>query len=113
MKRKPRKKKQELKGNIQSGAIFIGDIGYMADNSQNYPDGIITPDPTNPFKDLDTFLEHTQNDANLDLPGSFNGDLPGRGVVIHTNMLNGSYTVKKRFDKVTGKLLEVKVRFKE
>lgn len=109
-KRKTRKKKQVLKGFIQSGTIFIGDIGYMAgDNSQSAEP--IQSDPLNPFKDLDTFLEQTPTDTNLELPGSFNGDLPGRGVVLHTGMLNGSYTVKKRFDKVTGKLLEVKVRF--
>jgi hypothetical protein len=109
MKRKS-KKKQELKGFIQTGTIFIGDVGYMADSNHRSAEPI-EPDPLNPFKDLDQYLEANQADHNLELPGSFNGDLPGRGVVIHTHMLNGKYTVKKKLCKVTGKILEVKVRF--
>lgn len=110
--KKTRKKKQVLKGFIQSGVIFIGDAGYMAgDNSQSAEP--IQPDPLNPFKDMDRYLGQNQQDHNLELPGSFNGDLPGRGVAIHTNMFGGSYTVTKRICKTTGKLLEVKVKFKE
>lgn len=112
MKKARKSKKQVLTGFIQTGTIFIGDIGYMAANSQDYPEGI-PADPTNPFKDLDTFLASTPTDTNLELPGSFNGDLPGRGVIVQTNMLNGKYIVTKKLDKETGKLLEVKVRFHE
>lgn len=113
MKRKPRKKKQELKGNIHTGVIFIGDAGYMADNPQNHEAGIIPDDPTNPFRDIDKYLGQHQSDHNLELPGSFNGDLLGRGVAIHTNMFNGNYTVTKKICKQTGKLLELKVKFHE
>lgn len=109
-KRKPRKKKQALTGFIHSGVIFIGDTGYMADTSQNYADGIIPADPLNPFKDNDAYLEQNPTDHNLPIPNSFT---PGRGVAIHTNMLSGAYTVTKRICKQTGKLLEIKVKFRE
>ena len=110
--KKPRKKKQELKGMLQSGLLFIGDAGYMADGHHHSAEGIAT-DPLNPFKDLDRFLAQNPSDANLELHGSYNGDLPGRGIAIHTNLLSGSYTVTKKLDKVTGKLLELKIKFKE
>lgn len=113
--KKARKKNTRTKvliGNIATGTIFIGDIGFMGANSQDYPEGI-PADPANPFKDTDSFLASFPSDSNLELPGSFNGDLPGRGVIVHSNMLNGKYTVKKKLDKATGKLLEIKVRFHE
>lgn len=113
MKRKYRKKKQPLHGFIQSGVIFIGDAGYMADNPQNHENGVIPVDPTNPFRDLDKYLGEHQNDHTLELPGSFQGDLLGRGVAVHTNMFSGKYTVTKKICKVTGKLLELKVKFSE
>lgn len=108
-----RKKKKELKGFIQTGTIFIGDAGYMAGNSQDFEAGIIPPDASNPFKDWDAFVSTHQEDGNLELPGSFNGDLPGRGVIIQTNMFSGSYTVKKRLCKETGKVLSITVKFND
>jgi hypothetical protein len=109
----PDKKAGGLKGQITTGTIFIGDAGFFADNPQKYPEGIIPNDPTNPFKDWDKFSATHENDCNLDLPGSFNGDLPGRGVVIQTNMLNGSYSVEKENCPMTGKLLSIKVIFRD
>lgn len=110
--KKTRKKKQVLKGLVQSGTIFIGDAAYMADNPQKYPEGIVPADLLNPFKDFDSYQAEHPEDHNLELPGSFNGDLPGRGVTIQTNLLSGSYTVTKRMCKETGKLLEIKIKFK-
>lgn len=105
--------RNKLTGNIHTGALFIGDAGYFADNPQNYEAGIVKHDPTNPFKDWDKFTATTENDCTVDLPGSFNGDLPGRGVVIQTNMLGGSYSVEKEVCPSSGKLLSVKVVFHE
>lgn len=107
------KKPEGLRGIINTGTIFIGDTGYFAANSQDYHEGIIEDDPTNPFKDWDKFHASHQNDCALELPGSFNGDLPGRGVVIQTNMLSGSYSVEKEECPNTGKLLSIKVVFRE
>jgi hypothetical protein len=112
MKKARKSKKVVLKGFLQTGTIFIGDVGYMADGNHHSAEPI-APDPLNPFKDLDTFLAETTGDKNIDLPGSYNGDLPGRGVVIQTNMFSGKYVVTKRICKVTGKLLEIKVKFHE
>lgn len=110
---KKTRKKNVLKGFIQSGVLFIGDAGYMAGNPQDYPEGIVPVDLTNPFKDFDTYLAQNQADHNLELPGSFNGDLMGRGVAVHTNILSGQYTITKKLCKETGKLLEIKVKFRE
>jgi hypothetical protein len=91
-------KPPQLKGKLNSGSIFIGDASYFGDDPQKYPEGIIPNDPANPFKDWNKFSETHQEDCNLELPGSFNGDLLGRGVVIQTHMFNGSYSVEKEVD---------------
>ena len=103
-------KKTQLKGNIHSGVLFIGDIGYMAGDLSQVIE--ITPDPLNPFKDPDTFLAKYPTDSNLELPGTVQG-LTGPGTIIHTNMFNGSYMVKKKVDKVTGKIKSITVTFKD
>lgn len=113
IKKKRKSKKVGLKGYIQTGTIFIGDTGYMRGNPQDYASGVVPEDGTNPFKNPEAAIHEVEGDYNLELPGSFNGDLPGRGVVIQTNMFSGKYTVTKRLCKETGKLLEVKVRFHE
>ena len=112
-KKRATKKKKQLKGIINSGSIFIGDARFFSGDPQNYPEGIIENDPTNPFKDWDNVAATYEEDVNVDLPGSFNGDLPGRGVVIQTNMMSGSYIVKKYVDKVTGRLKKVTLTFKD
>lgn len=113
MKKTRKSKKLQLKGNIATGALVIGDIGYFAANPQDYEGGVIPTDPANPFKDGDKALGQFQQDKNLELPGSVNGDLLGRGVVINTNMLSGAYTVKKQVCKITGKLKSVRIVFKD
>ena len=107
------KKPQQLKGYINTGTLFIGDAGYMAQDPQTYPNGVILPDPSNPFNDWDKFTATHENDSNLELPGSFNGDLPGRGVVIQTNMLSGGYKVEKVVCPQTGKLMSLWVIFND
>lgn len=111
MKKTRKSKKVELKGFNQTGKLFIGDVGYMKANPQEFEYGIVPEDRSNPFKNPDSALHEQEGDYNLELPGSFNGDLPGRGVVLQTNMFGGKYTVTKKLCKETGKLLEVKVRF--
>lgn len=111
--RKPRKKKKQLKGNVNTGTIFIGDASYFGADAQKFSEGIILESPDNPFKDWEKVQPQYSNDSNLEFPGSVNGDLPGRGVVIQTNMLGGSFTVHRRMDKKTGKLKSLTVKFKE
>lgn len=97
----------QLKGQIISGSIFIGDASFFGDDSQKYADGIIPDDTANPFKDWNKFSSLHEDDSVLDLP--FFGP-PGRGIVIQTHMQSGTYSVDKEVDE-QGKLLSVKVTF--
>lgn len=103
-------KLEGLKGFINSGSLFIGDAVYFADDPQKYSEGIIESDPTNPFKDWDKFRATHENDCALPLPGS---DYNGRGVVIQTHMMNGSYAVEKEVCPSSGKLLAIRVVFRD
>lgn len=107
------KKPGGLRGIVNTGMIFIGDAGFFADDPQKHDEGIIENDPTNPFKDWDRFRATHENDCALDLPGSFNGDLPGRGVVIQTHMMGGTYAIEKEVCPSSGKLLSLKVVFRD
>lgn len=105
-----KKKKKELKGINQTGVIFIGDPVYMQETQENNVTGVITPDPLNPFKDWDKFLESHPADKNMEFPDSIAGDRPGRGVVIHTNT-TGAFVVKKQYN-ADGSLKAVRIVFK-
>lgn len=90
----------KLQGFIQSGIIYIGDPVYMSGDKRGGP---IEPDPTNPFKDWDAFLAESEAESrNLPLPGAFEPDTHGRGVVLHTGLLNGKYEVVVERDPSTG-----------
>jgi hypothetical protein len=114
-KRKPRKKKQELAGNIHSGVIFIGDCQFFAGSPVLELDpqtGItqdVTPiDPLNPFNTLDrTFDLVGDLEANVELAPH----LPGRGVLLNTHLQGGRFTVKKKIR--NGKLVGYSIDIKE
>lgn len=108
------KKKNKLQGYIQSGMLFIGDPIYMGANPQEFPEGVIQADPTNPFKDFNDFTEKNMGqDQNLELPDSYRDNPIGRGSVVQVNILNGRYEVSKKFDKKTGKLKSITVKLYE
>lgn len=115
-----KRKKQKLKGFLQSGILFIGDPVSMSGPSNYQSDGKggqidITPeDPHNPFRRWDSFTSSLNNmDVNMVYPEAQDPQATGRGIVIQTNMLSGQYEVKKKICKTTGKLLELKVIFRD
>lgn len=110
--RKPKAKK--LHGLVNSGIMFIGDPSYMAgDLSQSIDGGFTIPqDPLNPFKDFDAFKATLDyGDVNLELPGLLYSE--GRGIAVQTHRFGGAYEVKKKVCKVTGKVLELKIIFRD
>lgn len=113
-KKKGRKKKQELEGFIQSGMLFIGDPQYMGANPQDFEGGIIPSDASNPFKDFNTFSEENSGlDQNLLLPDSYRDNPIGRGCVVQLQQLGGKYQIKKKVDKVTGKVKSITIKLYE
>ena len=114
-RRSSRKKSVDLKGNIHSGILFIGDCQFFAQNpilefDPNTGTTVdATPkDPLNPFNTLDRTLELVKDgETNLEiLP-----HVPGRGVLINTHMNNGQFTVKKRMK--NGKLIGYTIDIRE
>lgn len=113
-KRGPKKKKQALEGYIQSGMLFIGDPIYMGANPQFFEFGVIPEDSTNPFKDFNQFTEKNGGlDQNLELPDSYRDNPIGRGCVVQTQLLSGTYEIKKKIDKATGKVKSITIKLKE
>jgi hypothetical protein len=113
-KKKGRKKKEQLEGFIQSGMLFIGDPQYMAANPQDFEGGIVPEDSTNPFKNFDTFHEKVGGlDTNLLLPDSYRDNPIGRGCVVQLQQLGGRYEIKKKVDKVTGKVKAITIKLYE
>lgn len=114
-KRKPRKKKTQLAGNIHSGVLFIGDCQFFAGSPQLELDPTtgqtidVTPkDPLNPFNTLDrTFELAGDMEANVEL-GPF---LPGRGVLLNTHLQQGRFVVRKKMK--NGKLVGYSIDIKE
>lgn len=114
-KRKPRKKKTQLAGNIHSGVLFIGDCQFFAGSPQLELDPTtgqtidVTPkDPLNPFNTLDrTFELAGDMEANVEL-GPF---LPGRGVLLNTHLQQGRFIVRKKMK--NGKLVGYSIDIKE
>lgn len=114
-KRKPRKKKIELAGNIHSGVIFVGDCQFFAQSPELELDVTtgevrdITPvDPLNPFNTLDrTFDMVGDGEVNVEL-GPY---LPGRGVLLNTHLQQGRFTVRKKMK--NGKLVGYSIDIKE
>lgn len=112
--RKKRKKKQQLEGYIQSGMLFIGDPIYMGANPQDFEGGIVPSDSTNPFKDFDTFTSQNAGlDQNLELPDSYRDNPIGRGCVVQVQQLSGTYIIKKKIDKATGKIKSITIKLNE
>jgi hypothetical protein len=99
-KTKTKKKSTELEGNIHSGLIFIGDCQFFAgspvielDPSTGKPVDVTPIDPLNPFNTIDrSFSLAESGDANLEI-GPY---IPGRGVLLNTNLQSGKYIVKKK-----------------
>lgn len=109
-----RKKKQELEGIVQSGMLFIGDPIYMGANPQTFEGGLIPEDGTNPFKDFGAFTEKNGGyDENLLLPDSYRDNPIGRGCVVQLQQLGGKFQIKKKIDKVTGKVLSITIKLHE
>jgi hypothetical protein len=114
-KRKPRKKKNELAGNIHSGVLFIGDCQFFAQSPQLELDPVtgktvdVTPiDPLNPFNTLErTFDIVGDGEANMELAPF----IPGRGVLLNTHLQGGKFIVKKRIK--NGKLVGYSIDIKE
>ncbi len=110
-----RKKKADLKGNIHSGVLFIGDCQFFAqtpvievDPSTGQSIDVTPKDPLNPFNTLDrTFEMAGDGEANVELAPY----IPGRGVLLNTHMQGGAFIVKKRIK--DGKLIGFTVTIKE
>jgi hypothetical protein len=113
-KRKPRKKKSQLAGNIHSGVLFIGDCQFFAGSPQLELDPTtgqtidVTPkDPLNPFNTLDrTFELVGEEEANLELAPF----IPGRGVLLNTHLQQGRFVVRKKLKngKIVGYSIDIK-----
>lgn len=114
-KRKPRKKKPQLAGNIHSGVLFIGDCQFFAGSPQLELDPTtgqtidVTPkDPLNPFNTLDrTFELAGDTEASLELAPF----IPGRGVLLNTHLQQGRFIVRKKMK--NGKLVGYSIDIKE
>ena len=117
---------KKLKGFIQSGIIFIGDPSYMsgpveyaavapANMSKNQLTAaqltVVTPDgPHNPFRKFEQFAATLgEEDKNLTFSGTTD---EGMGVAIQTNRISGQYEVE-RIEDEHGKLLELRIKFKD
>lgn len=115
----------KLRGFIQSGIIFIGDPSYMGGpveykvTSENMSKKELSPaqlvditphDPYNPFRKFDKFAaDLNEQDKNLPFEGT---EDEGRGVVVQTNRISGQYELE-RIEDETGKLLELRIKFKD
>jgi len=102
--RKPRKKKQEPKGSLMSGVLFITDASFFAKS--------INPDVTdklyNPLENNDEVVNRL-NEADV-ASINFPNNLEGFGVLVQTHELSStSYKVKKSYDKATGKVKKITI----
>jgi hypothetical protein len=117
---------KKLKGFIQSGIIFIGDPSYMSgpvEYTVTVPGGmknkeltaaqpvVITPDdPHNPFRKFEQFTASLgEQDKNLTFYGTPD---EGMGVAVQTNRISGQYEIE-RIEDAWGKLLELRIKFKD
>lgn len=104
-----------LRGNLPSGSIFIGDPLYFAgDMSQPGAEEDAAKDSTNPFKNWNNFnaFDNAQ-EVNLPVPFSIFEGTVGRGCVIQTPYVEGKFQLKKKLCKETGKVLEIRIIFKD
>lgn len=114
-RKKARKNKPSLKGNIHSGVIFVGDCQFFAGSSVLQLDAStgqvadVTPkDPLNPFNTIDrTFDLVGDSETNLE----FAPYIPGRGVLLNTHLQGGTFTVKKKMK--NGKLVGYTILIQE
>lgn len=112
---KKKKTKQELKGILSSGVIFIGDCQFFAQSPVLELDPKtgetvdVTPiDELNPFNTVDRTMELVgDTEKNLEI-GPY---IPGRGVLINTHIHSGNFKVKKRFK--DGKLVGFTVNLED
>lgn len=113
-KQRKSKKKPQLEGIIQSGVLFIGDPIYMGANPQDFPGGVIPEDSCNPFHDYSEYLAKNGGvDENLLLPDSYRDHPIGRGCAVQLQQVSGRYVIKKKVDKVTGKVKSITIKLYE
>lgn len=113
--KKTRKSKPDLKGNIHSGIIFIGDCQFFAgspvlelDPTSGQAVDVTPKDPLNPFNTIDrTFEMVGDSEANVE----FIPYVPGRGVLLNTHLQSGTFIVKKKVK--NGKLVGYTIDIKE
>jgi hypothetical protein len=113
-RKRTRKNKPSLKGNIHSGVIFVGDCQFFAgspvlqlDSSTGQVVDVTPNDPLNPFNTIDrTFDLVGDSETNLELAPH----IPGRGVLLNTHMQSGTFIVKKKIKngKLTGYVIDIK-----
>lgn len=114
-KKTRKKKKQPLEGFIQSGVLFIGDPLYMSgDMSQPDAEENADKDQTNPFKNWGKFSDELAGlDKNLELPDSYRDNPIGRGCIVQLQQHGGKFQIKKKLDKVTGKVIAITIKLYE
>lgn len=117
MATKRKKKKPSLSGKISSGLIFIGDPSYLSGpsnialNELGEAINTVPIDPYNPFRREEDVLDKVRTSGDTEL--EIIPHLTGRGTVLVTNGIQeGSFEVKKKYDKTSGKLLEIKLIIK-
>jgi hypothetical protein len=108
-KKKPKKVKKlpytldpKNQGYIASGSLFIGDPTYLSGKFEG----------ANPFADMDQFLEQkgTEDFYNL----GWDVSNIGRGIILDTpGYLSGKYIVKRKINKLTGKIEKISITFKD
>lgn len=117
MKTKRSKKKPILSGKLTSGTLFIGDPTFMTYpkdirlNEQFKEYNAVEPDEYNPFKRSEDHIDEVlvKGDKELEI-------LPfvgGRGVLLATEgLIEGKFEVKKKIDKVSGKITKITIEIK-
>ncbi len=113
--KRARKNKPDLRGNIHSGIIFIGDCQFFAgspvlelDPTTGQAIDVTPKDPLNPFNTIDrTFEMVGDSEANVELVPY----IPGRGVLLNTHLQGGTFVVKKKVK--NGKLIGYSIDIKE
>lgn len=100
----------DLRGDIGSGMLFIGDPCYLAgDLSKKGSEAVY--DPYRPFEDFEVLVDMVEGkDSMMNYSGS---DQVGRGVFVNLSAPSGRYNVKKKIDKESGKVTEITITIKD
>lgn len=106
--KKPRKKVKKLppttdpknQGYLASGMIFVGDPTYLSGQGSN------------PFEKFDEFVDQKGADDFYNLGWDVSNI--GRGIILDTpGYLSGKYIIKRKINKLTGKIEKITITFKE